>query len=198
MKRKNNLSFGKVVLTITMSLDGFIAGPNANVANPLGDGGIRLHDWIFKHRSDDDTKIQKEWMDKSGAVIVGGTTYHDAIDIAWGGNSPFKVPAFVITRRVPKEPKEGFTFFSDGIEETLKHARTIAGDKNVWVMGGANIIQQFIKFQLFDELHISIAPVFLQEGKRLFEQTGTDKIELENTAAVLTPGAMHLKFSAHR
>lgn len=194
MDQKDNHSFEKVVLTITMSLDGFIAGPNASPSNPLGEGGLRLHDWILKDKNEDDVKTIREVVETSGAVVVGGTTYHDAIDGAWGGQSPFSVPAIVMTSRVPKQPRDGFTFVSGGAEKTLKLARSIARGKNVWVMGGANIIQQFIKMSLFDELHISIAPVILQNGKRLFEQTGIQKIELQNFAAVSTPGAVHLKF----
>lgn len=187
-------STGKVVLTITMSLDGFIAGPNASPSNPLGDGGSRLHDWIFKTKTDVDAKILQELVETSGAVIVGGRTYHDAIDNAWGGVTPFSVPAVVLTKRVPAEPKKGFSFITEGIEAALAQAKSVAGDKNVWIMGGATIIQQYIKAGLFDELHIDIAPVLFQEGKRLFEQLGTKKIELKSIAAVGTPGAVHLKF----
>ena len=185
---------GKVVLTITMSLDGFIAGPNANSTNPLGDGGERLHDWIFKTKTDIDAKILEELMETSGAVIVGGRTYHDAIDNAWRGVTPFSIPAIVLTKRVQKGPKKGFSFVTEGIEAALAQAKSVAGNKNVWIMGGATIIQQFIKARLFDELNIDIAPVLFLEGKRLFEQLGTEKIELDNIAVVGTQGAVHLKF----
>jgi dihydrofolate reductase len=191
---QKNLKFGKVVLTITMSLDGFIAGPNANSSNPLGEGGLRLHDWILKEKNEDDVNTMREVVESSGAVIVGGTTYHDAIDGAWGGQSPFTVPAFVITSRIPQKPRDGFRFNNDGAEKTLTLARSMALGKNVWVMGGADIIQQFIRLNLFVELHLSIAPVILQNGKRLFESTGASKVELHNFKTVSTPGAVHMKF----
>ncbi|HEY3430113.1 MAG TPA: dihydrofolate reductase family protein [Cyclobacteriaceae bacterium] len=184
----------KVILETSMSLDGFSAGPNINPKQPLGEHGERLHDWMFGSKTDVDTKIVKEVVENSGAVIVGGTTYHDAIDGPWGGVTPFDVPAFVLTNRVPKEPRAGFTFVSDGIERVLLHARVVAGDKNVWVMGGANTIQQFIRAGLFDELRVHIAPILLGAGTRLFDQIGTEKIDLEIKEVVKTPGAVHLKF----
>jgi dihydrofolate reductase len=170
-------STGKVVLTITKSLNGFVAGPNANPGNPLGDGGSRLPDWIFKKKTDADVKILEELMETSGAVIVGGRTDHDAIDNAWGGVTPFSVPAAVLTKRIPKESRTGFSFVREGIEAALFQVKSLAGNKNVWIMGGANV-----------------APVLFLERKRLFEELGFGKIELTNITAVGTPGAVHLKF----
>jgi dihydrofolate reductase len=182
----------KVILDITMSLDGFIAGPNINPSQPMGENGERLHDWLFGSKTDLDASMMKEF-ENSGAVIVGGKTYHNAIDIAWGGVTPFKMPAFVLTSRVPK-PKEGFTFVPDGIEQALIQARAVAGEKNVWVMGGAHTIQQFLQARLFDELGIHIAPILMGSGTRLFENIGSEKIQFENTQTIKTPGAVHLRF----
>ena len=184
----------KVILEASMSLDGFSAGPNINAQQPLGEHGEHLHDWMFGSKTEVDTRLVKEITENSGAVIVGGTTYHDAIDGPWGGVSPFEMPAFVLTSRVPKEPRAGFTFVSDGIERALLQARVAAGDKNIWVMGGANTIQQFIRAGLFDELRIHIAPILLGSGTRLFDQIGTDKIDLPIKEVVRTPGAVHLTF----
>lgn len=184
----------RVILETSMSLDGYSAGANINSKQPLGEHGEQLHDWMFKLKTDADAEIAAEVVENSGAVIVGGKTYHDAIDIAWGGVTPFKVPAFVLTTRVPKEGKSGFTFITDGIERALLLARATAGDKNVWVMGGANTIQQFIDANLFDELRVHIAPVLLGSGTRLFDRIGTNKIDLQINEAVKTPGAVHLKF----
>ncbi|HEU5292087.1 MAG TPA: dihydrofolate reductase family protein [Cyclobacteriaceae bacterium] len=184
----------KVILEASMSLDGFSAGSNINAKQPLGENGEQLHDWMFGLKTDADVKIVQEIKEYSGAVIVGGKTYHDAIDIAWGGVTPFKVPAFVITHRVPKEGKLGFTFVSDGIERALLQARAAAGDKNVWVMGGANTIQQFVNARLFDELRVHIAPVLLGGGTRLFDQIESGKIDMETKEVIKTPGAIHLKF----
>jgi dihydrofolate reductase len=184
----------KVILDITVSLDGFSAGPNITPILPMGENGIRLHDWIFGLKSDQDSKILSETVENSGAVIVGGSTYHIAIDGAWGGETPFSVPAFVLTTNVPLHGKSGFTFVTDGIERALMLARAAAGEKNVWVMGGANIIQQYLKTGLFDELHLHIAPLLLGNGTRLFEQNGNDLIELENIETIKTAGATHFKF----
>jgi dihydrofolate reductase len=187
---------GKVVLDITMSLDGFIAGPNISPKLPLGDGGLRLHDWLFGAKTDIDAKVLDETVETSGAVIVGRRTYDDAIEDAWGGVSPFKVPAFILSHGVPEEAKGGssFTFVTDGIESAIKQAKAVAGEKNVWVMGGANIVQQCIKADHFDELQIHIAPLLFGEGIRLFEHIGNEHIELESTRVLETPGAIHLRF----
>jgi dihydrofolate reductase len=185
---------GKVVLDITMSLDGFIAGPNVTPKLPMGQGGLRLHDWLFVTKNEIDAKVLDETVETSGAVIVGRRTYDVAIDDAWGGVSPFKVPAFVVSKDVPEAAKESFTFVTDGIESAITQAKAVAGDRNVWVMGGANIAQQYIKARLFDDLQIHIAPVLLGEGIRLFEHIGNDHIELESTRVLETPGAIHLSF----
>jgi dihydrofolate reductase len=187
---------GKVILDITMSLDGFIAGPNINPVQPLGEGGSRLHDWVFAAKTDMDAQIMDETMESLGAVIVGWRTYNDAIDGAWGGVSPFKVPAFVLSKNVPEDAKErlSFTFVIDGIESAIKQAKAIAGDKNIWVMGGANIAQQYIKADLFDELQIHIAPILFGQGTRLFEHIGSEHIKLESTRVLVTPGAIHLRY----
>ena len=184
----------KVILDITMSLDGFVAGPNISPDLPMGETGIRLHDWLFGSKSDQDAKIISEQVEKSGAVIVGGSTYHTAIDGAWGGETPFTVPAFVLTKNIPKNKKPGFTFVSDGIERALILARATAGEKNVWIMGGANTIQQYVKAGLFDELHIHVAPLLLGNGTRLFEQNGIGLMEFENIETIKTVGATHFKF----
>src|SRR5258705_4176334 len=162
---------GKVILSISMSLDGFIAGPNISVKDPLGENGMRLHDWIFAGKTDADLKIIEELMEGSGAVIVGGRTYDLGIDGGWGGKSPFPMPAVVITKSIPDKSVEGFNYIN-GFENALKEAKKIASDKNIWVMGGANIAQQFIKAKLIDEIQINLAPLLLGKGTRLFEDDG--------------------------
>ncbi|RED55318.1 dihydrofolate reductase [Cohnella lupini] len=182
---------GKVILDITMSLDGFIAGPN------MGEGGLRLHDWIFGAKTSVDEEIMEETVENSGAVIVGGRTYDIAIEEAWGGVSPFLVPAFVVCSEIPKPAKKvpGFTFVTWGIDSAIAHAREVARGKDVWVMGGANIAQQFLRAGLFDELQIHVAPVLFGRGIRLFEQFGNDRIELKSTRVIESPGAVHLRYS---
>src|SRR6478735_4474885 len=119
----------KVILDITMSLDGFVAGPNVNPDQPMGENGIRLHDWLFGLKSDLDAKIISAQVENAGAVIVGGSTYHTAIDGAWDGETPFTVPAFVLTKNIPKNGRSGYTFVTEGIERALMMARAAAGEK---------------------------------------------------------------------
>src|SRR6478735_3873011 len=168
---------GKVVLDITMSLDGFIAGPDISKENPLGIGGHRLHNWLFSEKTDQDTTLLNETVESSGAVITGGHTYTTAIEDAWGGTSPFTVPAFVLCNKDPKVKVTGFTFIKDGMVSALTKAKAVAGEKNVWVMGGANTIQQFLKAGMFDEFHLHIVPGLFIKGTKLFNQIGTHQIE---------------------
>jgi len=127
-------------------------------------------------------------------VIVGRRTYDVAIDEGWEGVSPFQVPAFVPSRDVPAAVVPGFTFVTDGIHSALTQATAIAGDKNVWVMGGATVAQQYLAAGLVDELRIHIAPVLFGAGTRLFEHIGSDRIELEPTEVIQTPDAIHLRY----
>jgi dihydrofolate reductase len=185
---------GKVVLEITMSLDGFIAGPNASIENPLGEGGERLHDWMFKSKSEVDAKLVEGMTKSLGAVLVGRGTYDEGIDSGWEGVSPFHAPAFVVSATVPTKQVEGFTYVTDGIESALRQAQTVAGDKNICLMGGANLCQQYLKAGLVDELFIHIAPVLFTEGTRLFDHLGSKPIELEKISVIDTDEATHLRF----
>ncbi len=184
----------KVVISITMSLDGFIAGPEISKKQPMGKDGVRLHDWIFAGKTDIDSNLLNEVVKNSGAVIVGARTYNTAIEDAWGGESPFTVPAFVLCHQLPEIVVEGFTFVTDGIESGLRQARTAADSKDVWVMGGANIIQQYLKAKLVDQLDIHIAPVLFVNGTRLFDQLALEKIELRKISTIDTPAATHIRY----
>ena len=184
----------KVIVEITMSLDGFIAGPEISNGNPMGMGGLRLHEWIFDSKTPEDDKLLKELFERCGAVIVGATTFNTAIEDAWGGTSPFTIPAFVICHSIPATTVEGFTFITDGILSALDKARVVAGEKDILVMGGANVIQQYLKSKLFDELNIHIVPVLFLEGTRLFDLMGTTSIELKKIKAIDTPAATHIYY----
>src|SRR5215211_1918955 len=184
----------KVILEITMSLDGFIAGEDVSKKNPIGKDGIILHDWIFKKKTDVDDSLLRELIENCGAVIVGSRTYETAIDVAWGGSSPFSVPVFVICHSIPNAKIDGFSFITEGIETALTKAKAIAADKNIWVMGGANVIQQYLNSNLCDELNIHVASVLLFEGTRLFDLTGSSKIQLRKKRVIDTPGATHLYY----
>ena len=198
---------GKVVLDISMSLDGFIAAPNDDPERPLGDGGQRLHDWVFGGKAERSgtsprtsaTGSNREVMDESfkttGAVIMG-RRWFDIGEGPWGDNPPFQVPCFVLTHDAHEKLFKGattFTFVTDGIESALKQAQAAAGDKQVGV-GGANTAQQYLSAGLLDEIQIHLVPVLLGEGRRLFEHIGTEQIELETTRVISSPGVTHLKF----
>jgi len=185
---------GKIIIDISMSVDGFIAGQNMSAKLPMGDSGLELHNWLFHSKTATDEKVIQETVANAGAVIVGGNTYKFAIEEAWEGVSPFTVPAFVLLQTAPAIKIDGFNFISGGIEDILQHAKAEAGDKNIWVMGGANIIQQFIKARLFDELHVHLAPLILGKGIKLFGELIDEKIKLENIEMIQTPAATHLKF----
>lgn len=184
----------KVILDISMSLDGFTAGPHITLNEPLGKGGEQLHKWMFGGKTGADDVVVKEMVNTSGAVILGANTWFGAIDKAWNGVSPFAVPAFVVTHRQPQNSVTGFNFVHDGILCALAKARAAAGGKNVWVMGGAGIGRQFLQEGLLDELHLHIAPVLLRGGTRLFANEGLAWLSLEKIRTVDTPFATHIYF----
>lgn len=187
---------GKVVLDITMSLDGFIAGKNINPEQPLGEGGDRLHDWFFAGKTDLDEEIMQKLINSTGAVIVGGRTYRDAIDDAWQGQTPFHAPAFVLVHSIPQTTVDGFSFVLDGIESALSQAQAMAGHKDVWLMGGANVLQQYIQKGLVDEMALHIAPILLGAGVRLFDNIDTQHLELKPMEVIKTSGATHLRYQS--
>jgi dihydrofolate reductase len=196
----------KIVLDISMSLDGFIAGLHDGPDNPMGDNGVeKLHKWIWGDRTDGvpgdgatgvNREVLSELKNTTGAIVVGRRTY-DIVN-GWGGTHPFgAIPAFVLSKDIPENVPQGetkFTFVNDGIESAIKQAKAAAGNKNVYVVGGASVAQQCIKAGLLDEMRIHIAHVLLGEGIRLFDHHGTESIELERTKVVDSPGVTHLMF----
>ncbi|MBH5318368.1 dihydrofolate reductase [Paenibacillus sp. GSMTC-2017] len=180
----------KVIVDITMSLDGFIAAPN-------GDPAPQLHQWFFAP-SDSSIQVIQEQLDTTGAIIMGRRTY-DAGDKADGFiDNPFDVPHFVLTHTTPEKAAKGassFTFVTDGIQSALKQALDAAHDKDVCIMGGATIIQQYIKAGLIDEIQVQIVPILLGEGTRLFDQIGNKSIELESTRVIESSNVTHLRFN---
>jgi dihydrofolate reductase len=198
---------GKVILDITMSLDGFIAGSNDGPERPLGDGGEQLFKWYFSGDIDyempsgtmtfkvspQSAEVLQE-VQTIGALVTGRRTFD--IANAWGGRHPVDVPVFVVTHTVPQEwVYEGspFTFVTDGLESAVEQAKAVAGDKTVGV-GAASIAQQCISAGLLDEIQIHLAPVLLGDGVRLFDHLGTGPIELESTRVIDAPGVTHLRF----
>jgi dihydrofolate reductase len=199
---------GKVLVDITTSLDGFVAGRDDGPELPLGEGGERLHEWVFGLASwrephgleggetNRDSEILEEAMGNLGAVVVGRRMFDNAG--GWGDNPPFHVPVFVLTHEArEQEAKEGgttFTFVTEGVETAIHQAQTAAGDKDVSIGGGANTIQQFLRAGLVDELQVHLAPLLLGGGVRLFDDLGTDEVKLQSTRVVESPAVTHLKF----
>ncbi len=200
---------GIVTAHMSMSLDGFIAGPNAGVGNPLGDGGARIQQWMFDLASfreiqgltggqtNKDDEELRERFTPTGAVVMGRRMFDEG-EVPWGDNPPFHMPVFVVTHeardRLVKEGGTTFTFVTDGIESALEQAKAAAGDKNVNIAGGADTVQQFVKAGLLDELEIHLAPLLFGEGIRLFDQIGPEHIELENIRVVASPRVTHLRY----
>lgn len=210
---------GKVVLDISMSLDGFVAGPNASLEQPLGAGGEGLHEWAVALASwrephglsggatNASSEVIEESLASTGAVLMGRRMFSGGegawdddsnADGWWGDNPPFHVPVFVLTHHA-REPvtKQGgttFTFVTDGVEAALGRARAAAGDKNVAVAGGANVAQQVLSAGLLDEMQIHLVPILLGDGTRLLERLRKEDVQLESTGVIDSPGVAHLRF----
>jgi dihydrofolate reductase len=201
---------GKVVFDISMSLDGYVAGPNDGPDNGLGEGGERLHEWVYGLASwrephgleGGETNASSEVMEEmssAGAVVVGKRMFDNAH--GWGDEPPFHKPVFVLTHTA-REPltksDTTFTFVTDGIESAVERANAAAGDENVSIGGGASTIQQALKAGLVDEARVTVSPVLLGGGVRLFEGVGPDDGELELVRVIEGPKATHLKYRVVR
>jgi len=184
---------GKVTLSMSMSLDGFIAGPNVDVELPMGKGGLRLHDWLFNSSTSEvDAAVEREIFAATGAVILGRRTFDVGVQ-EWR-DTPFPVPCFVLTHRpraVLVKKSGTFTFVSDGIESALQQAQAVAAEKNISLMG-ADVAQQFLKAGLLDEIQINLVPVLLGDGVRLFDHLDIEPMELEKTKVLDSPAVTHL------
>jgi dihydrofolate reductase len=178
----------KVLSGITTSVDGYVAGPDDRPGQGLGIGGERLHYWVFGgpwtyetedqlgQSSGEDAEWLSEMVSRLGAVVAGRWTYEAANH--WGDENPWGFPVFIVTHRPEEQPEgDAFTFVS-GVEEAVERAREAAGDKDVHVMGGADVIRQALDAGLVDELTVIVAPVVLGGGKRLFEGF-TKSLDLE-------------------
>ena len=193
---------GKVVGQIATSLDGYFVGPHDGPGRGLGEGGERLHYWVFggpwsydRPARGQATGVDKDLLDeafaRTGAVIAGRWTYEAAG--AWGGKNPFSAPMFVLTHRPEDQPAEDSGFrFVNGLNTALAQAGQVAGDKDIGLMGG-QVIRQVLAAGRLDELIVSIAPVLLGGGKRLFEGS-TKTVDLEQLSAVQSPWVTHLRY----
>jgi dihydrofolate reductase len=191
---------GKVYSEITMSLDGFITGPNVGVGNGLGDNGERLHDWMFDAKTDADARLVAETYATTGAVVLGKGMFDVGFE-PWGDPPPFRMPVFVVTHAardpLPMQGGTTYTFVTGGIEAALKLARAATGDKHVGIWGGADIIRQYLQAGLLDEVLLHIAPILLGGGIRLFEGLNPERIELKKISASDTPAATHFRYQVH-
>lgn len=213
----------RLTLDITMSLDGFVAGPNPTLELPLGAGGERLHDWITGLASwreahgleggetNADSELVAETLAAKGATIMGrrmfsggsGPWEDDPNADSWfGDDPPFRQPVFVLTHhprdRVEKHGGTSYTFVTEGVEAALEQARAAAGDKDVQVAGGADVAQQYLRAGLLDELQIHVAPLLLGGGVRLFDEAATGPVTLECTRVIQSPAATHLRYHVVR
>ena len=207
----------KVRVHISSSLDGYVAGPNQSQENPLGEGGEDLHDWVVAlkawrerhgHEGGDEnasTAIVEENTADIGAEIMGrgkfgppdGGPWGDDPWLGWWGEDPpFHMPVFVVTHH-DREPltltDTTFTFVTEGIESALAQAKDAAGDKDVLIGGGGDIINQYLAAGLVDEVELHVVPILLGSGSRLFDGAGPD-LKLEQLRAVEAPGVAHLKY----
>ena len=207
----------KVRVHISTSVDGYVAGPNQSMENPLGEGGEHLHDWVVRLKAwrehggmeggevDASSPVVGEEFANVGAEIMGrgkfgppsrGAWGDDPWQGWWGDNPPFHKPVFVLTHH-ERDPltlaDTTFTFVTDGIESALAQAREAAGDKDVFIGGGADVINQYLAAGLVDELELHIAPILLGGGARLFSDIPPN-VRLEPLRVVEAPGVTHLKY----
>ncbi|HYX11207.1 MAG TPA: dihydrofolate reductase family protein [Candidatus Acidoferrum sp.] len=199
------MSDGKVLAGITMSLDGFVTGPADRPGAGLGEGGERLHYWVFggpwtyegvRGSADPVDQAYLDEVFSSGGAWIVGRTMHDIVD-GWGDDPGFGVPVFVVTHRPHETVVKGdtsFEFVTGGIEDALARAREAAGGKNVVLMGGADLLRQYLDAGLVDEFTLTIAPVLLGGGKRLFDGISQTGITFERTGVIESPFATHLRF----
>jgi dihydrofolate reductase len=202
-----------------MSLDGFVSGPNQSTENPIGEGGMRLHQWVFatdswrkQHGLDGgertaDAEVVDEVFQGVGAYIMGRKMFggsdgpwDEAWTGWWGEDPPFRAPVFALTHH-PREPLSmrggtTFTFVTNGIESALEQARTVAGDGDVAIAGGASAVQQYLAAGMLDELYIHIVPIVLGAGERLLDGVGDHTFE--PVKVIASPAVTHVKYRVLR
>ena len=206
-----------LIFDISMSLDGFIAGPNQTLEQPLGEGGDRLHEWGVRLASwrerhgleggdtGADDEVTKESIARAGAFLMGRRMFSGGAgpweddpnaDGWWGDDPPFRAQVFILTHHAREPVEQGgttFTFVTDGIESALEQARSAAGDKDVQIAGGADIVQQYLNAGLVDEFQVHVVPVFLGDGVRLLDDLDAQQ-NLELTRVVDSPAVTHLRY----
>jgi dihydrofolate reductase len=189
----------RVICDMSVSLDGYVTGPNDSRENPFGDGAGTLHDWLSAGATDEDRAILQELLDTVGAVVMGRASFDkNEGDGGWGDAGPVgDTPCFVVTHHAPAEAYPPvFTFVTDGVASALEQARQVAGDKVVH-LHGATIMQQGLPLGLVDEIRVHVVPLLIGGGTPLFGRLDA-AIELERTEVRVTPAATHLRFRVRR
>jgi dihydrofolate reductase len=207
----------KLRFNISMSLDGFVAGPDPTEQEPLGKRGEELHEWVLPLAAwrephgyeggevNASTPIVESWTENVGANIMGRNMFgggpgpwgEPPWQGWWGDEPPFHHPVFVLTHhaRDPLELKgTTFHFVTDGIESALEQARDAAGDKDVSIAGGASVAQQYLAAGLMDEMEIAVVPIFLGGGTKLLENLGDAGLRINQVQAIEAPGVVHLRY----
>ena len=200
----------KVFFDVGISLDGYIAGPNGGARNPLGDGGMNIHEWMFKQKSfrdhlgieggetnNADNDIIENIFNRIGANIMGKKMFIEG-EANWPENAPFHCPVFVLTheKREPWVRPGGTTFYftDEDIQEVLKKSKQAAGNKDVRISGGARVIQQYLNAGMIDEFNMHIAPIILGSGVQLFEHLDKSKFSFKIKDVVNSPEVTHLNY----
>ncbi|MGH7686106.1 MAG: dihydrofolate reductase family protein [Candidatus Dormibacteria bacterium] len=208
---------------IAVSVDGYAAGPNQSMENPLGEGGMQLHEWVFPLAVwrelqgmegggvNASTAVVEETLANIGAGVMGRNMFgppaggdwgDEPWNGWWGGDPPYHNDVFVLTHH-PREAVEmeggtTFRFVTDGIEAALERAKTAAGGQDVRLWGGAQVVREYLAAGLLDELELHIAPVLLGGGERLLENLPVAAIQLEQVRTLEAPGVTHVKYAVHR
>lgn len=187
-----------IYLEMSMSLDGFVAGSDVSLAKPMGEGGERLHDWMFAGRTAEEAEaFQEEKLSDVGAVIMGHTTFELGVG-PWGDDPTFHAPCFVISSTahdvIDRAGGTSYRFVTEGPDRALADAKEAAGDTDVLVMGGARTAQEFIRAGMLDELRIHLVPLMLGAGLRLFEGTSEETRVLTIGSATAEQDVIHLRF----
>jgi dihydrofolate reductase len=187
------------VLDMSMSLDGYVTGPNDSRENPFGDGAEMLHDWLSSAATDDDRAVLQGVLDSVGAIVMGRTSFEkNEGDGGWGDGGPVgDTPCFVVTHHEPTTSHPPiYTFVTNGVASAIEQAKEVAGDKVVG-LHGATVMQQALPLGLLDEIRVHVIPVLLGGGTPLFAHLDS-AITLERTSALVTPAATHLGFRVVR
>ncbi|TCO48679.1 dihydrofolate reductase [Kribbella antiqua] len=198
----------EVIVDISVSLDGYVTGPNVSIDNGLGDGGEALHSWVFEG-NDQDRKVLDDAFEATGAVIQGRNLF-DIIDAPKGWNDEMgygakptgevNPPIFVVTHSAPAKTRLGdrFRFVTDGVESAVAQAKEVAGGKDVFVMGGGQICHQVLAAGLADVLRLHVAPVVLGDGTRLFPAVAAPTYALDLVESISTPAAQHITYRVRK